>query len=995
MTKYLDPERTLGLGLLAVPDAVYETAPEAHGEGYREGVLVVPYSLALPYVLALYRLAVRFGGARGTRTAEALRLVDERCGRPARRWKAACRGPSSSSRTRATPCASTWRARSGRPRGCWTKRGSADNLTVLAPRQTMIFKTLAILVAAGRGERMGGSGRRPSWPWRGSPCSCARPAPSRPLLPSTPWWWSSPPPSWSGPRGAGANLQALGRGFRRAETAGLGAGRAGPGARRLRRHRARPRRRPPAGGRGADRVGGGRRHPDGRRDARAARGGHHQARRATAWSSHARPRRAGRRADAPGVPVRPPGARPTSRRERDGVALTDEAMAVERLGQPVARWPARRATARSPRRTTWPGRRPCSLARPRSDRPPRRHRLRRPPPGARPAAGAGRGDGAPRRGLDGHSDGDCLIHAVCDALLGAAGAGDMGGHFPSRDARWKDAPSGVFLAAVATAAGRARLRGRERGRDRDRPGAARWRRTRGHARVAGARAGRRSRPRVGEGQEHRRPGRHRPRRGHRRPGRRPAAYEWTRANGHEPDLRDQPRAGGAQRGHAALRPPAGGEGAAQPPRLGGDRRAGQLGIPCASRRARPSTAWRAACPHQGLIAVVSAKPRARPRDAAGRGARARAARGARRRGGPAQPGRHPAHAPRRRAPTACSLPERHSAGLSETVSRASAGALEHVQVARIGNVAQALEALKARGVWVVGFDASGTERWDAVDYRGPVALVLGGEGRGIRRLVRERCDHLVSLPLFGHVGSLNVSVAAGIALYEVIRQRGAVPSHVRPIPRERGGGPPGRGAGSRGRGARPGRRVYGAGAAWRERGARTTPLASGSRSSSSRTTEHVGLDRAPPCWPRTQAGPHARATAAAARSTDSPRRSPAAREPRRPGGAAAPPVRRQARGRRGEPRRRTKRRGPPAGPGRSRMRGSARRDRGRRLRSRPAGRRPKAGAAPAAGPAGGRRRRRRRRQAVRSHECFSSGTVACNALSALVQSGFVAGVAQR
>ena len=128
------------------------------------------------------------------------------------------------------------------------------------------------------------------------------------------------------------------------------------------------------------------------------------------------------------------------------------------------------------------------------------------------------------------------------------------------------------------------------------------------------------------------------------------------------------------------------------------------------------------------------------------------------------------------------LPDRHSAGLSETVSRSSAGGLEHVQVARIGNVSQAIDELKARGVWVVGFDASGTERWDAVDYRRPIALVLGGEGRGIRRLVRERCDHLVSLPLFGHVGSLNVSVAAGIALYEVVRQRGLVPSHVRPIP---------------------------------------------------------------------------------------------------------------------------------------------------------------------------------------------------------------------
>jgi 23S rRNA (guanosine2251-2'-O)-methyltransferase len=128
------------------------------------------------------------------------------------------------------------------------------------------------------------------------------------------------------------------------------------------------------------------------------------------------------------------------------------------------------------------------------------------------------------------------------------------------------------------------------------------------------------------------------------------------------------------------------------------------------------------------------------------------------------------------------LPDRHSAGLSESVSRSSAGGLEHVQVARIGNVSQAIDELKSRGVWVVGFDAAGTERWDAVDYRRPIALVLGGEGRGIRRLVRERCDHLVSLPLFGHVSSLNVSVAAGIALYEVLRQRGTVPSHARPIP---------------------------------------------------------------------------------------------------------------------------------------------------------------------------------------------------------------------
>jgi 23S rRNA (guanosine2251-2'-O)-methyltransferase len=135
------------------------------------------------------------------------------------------------------------------------------------------------------------------------------------------------------------------------------------------------------------------------------------------------------------------------------------------------------------------------------------------------------------------------------------------------------------------------------------------------------------------------------------------------------------------------------------------------------------------------------------------------------------------------------LPERHSAGLSETVARASAGALEHVPVARVGNLVQALEELKARGVWVVGLDASGRERWDAVDLDRPVALVLGGEGRGIRRLVREHCDHLVSIPHFGHVESLNVSVAAGIALYEAVRQRRAVPSVVKPIPARPAGAP--------------------------------------------------------------------------------------------------------------------------------------------------------------------------------------------------------------
>ena len=136
------------------------------------------------------------------------------------------------------------------------------------------------------------------------------------------------------------------------------------------------------------------------------------------------------------------------------------------------------------------------------------------------------------------------------------------------------------------------------------------------------------------------------------------------------------------------------------------------------------------------------------------------------------------------------LPQRRSAGLSETVSRASAGALEHVRIARVGNVVQALETLKQRGLWIVGLDAGGRQRWDQVDLKRPIAFVLGGEGRGMRRLVRERCDHLVGLPLFGHVESLNVSVAAGVALYEAVRQRGSVPSQVKPIPPASGASAP-------------------------------------------------------------------------------------------------------------------------------------------------------------------------------------------------------------
>ncbi len=117
------------------------------------------------------------------------------------------------------------------------------------------------------------------------------------------------------------------------------------------------------------------------------------------------------------------------------------------------------------------------------------------------------------------------------------------------------------------------------------------------------------------------------------------------------------------------------------------------------------------------------------------------------------------------------LPTRRAVGLTATVARASAGAIEHLPIARVVNVAQTLERLKAANFWVYGLDAKGTHNYWEVDYRGPVALVVGGEGRGIRPLVAGQCDGLVRIPLRGNVQSLNASVAVAIVLYEVLRQR--------------------------------------------------------------------------------------------------------------------------------------------------------------------------------------------------------------------------------
>ena len=118
---------------------------------------------------------------------------------------------------------------------------------------------------------------------------------------------------------------------------------------------------------------------------------------------------------------------------------------------------------------------------------------------------------------------------------------------------------------------------------------------------------------------------------------------------------------------------------------------------------------------------------------------------------------------------------RHAARLDGAAAKASAGAVSHVKIAEVVNIARALELLKQAGVWTVGFAGDASKRYDEIDYRLPTALVLGAEGAGLRRLVRERCDWVVCVPMRGHVQSLNVSVAAGVALFEAVRQRSATP----------------------------------------------------------------------------------------------------------------------------------------------------------------------------------------------------------------------------
>ncbi len=118
------------------------------------------------------------------------------------------------------------------------------------------------------------------------------------------------------------------------------------------------------------------------------------------------------------------------------------------------------------------------------------------------------------------------------------------------------------------------------------------------------------------------------------------------------------------------------------------------------------------------------------------------------------------------------IPERRAASVTAIVAKASAGASEHLPMAKVTNIARTLEELKAKNIWTVGLDERGPKSYDALDYNMDCAIVLGAEGKGIHQLVARKCDFLVSIPMLGKVPSLNVSVAAGVILYEIVRQRG-------------------------------------------------------------------------------------------------------------------------------------------------------------------------------------------------------------------------------
>ncbi len=117
------------------------------------------------------------------------------------------------------------------------------------------------------------------------------------------------------------------------------------------------------------------------------------------------------------------------------------------------------------------------------------------------------------------------------------------------------------------------------------------------------------------------------------------------------------------------------------------------------------------------------------------------------------------------------IPKHHAASVTTAVVKASAGATEHVAMARVTNVVNAMEELKAKGFWIVGLDMTGEQLYTDADYSVPIVAVVGREGKGIRRLVKEHCDKLVKIPLYGKIDSLNASVAGALVMYEIAKQR--------------------------------------------------------------------------------------------------------------------------------------------------------------------------------------------------------------------------------
>ena len=117
------------------------------------------------------------------------------------------------------------------------------------------------------------------------------------------------------------------------------------------------------------------------------------------------------------------------------------------------------------------------------------------------------------------------------------------------------------------------------------------------------------------------------------------------------------------------------------------------------------------------------------------------------------------------------IPKRRSVGLTATVAKSSTGAIEHVPVVRVTNLSRTIEELKERGVWIAGTDAKGSQDYRRMDGSMPLGIVIGSEGRGMSRIIKEKCDFLFHLPMVGHVTSLNASVAASLLMYEVYRKR--------------------------------------------------------------------------------------------------------------------------------------------------------------------------------------------------------------------------------